>query len=85
MFLPQNTPVNALSIPAEAVTFSLDPQVLDEEFLTVNGGDLIERINVIRYWDTASVFEVDPKYWTARAARICYGPPPLSLARTPDR
>ena len=22
---------------------------------------------------------VDPKYWTARAACICYGPPPLSL------
>src|SRR5208282_4458072 len=24
--------------------------------------------------------EVDPKYWTGRAACICYGPPPLSLA-----
>jgi sigma-B regulation protein RsbU (phosphoserine phosphatase) len=29
--------------------------------------------------------EVDPKNWTARAACICYGPPPLSLARMPAR
>jgi predicted transposase YbfD/YdcC len=29
--------------------------------------------------------EVDPKYWTARVACICYGLPPLSLSWTPAR
>ena len=29
--------------------------------------------------------EVDPKYWTARAACICYDPPPLSPPPAPAR
>jgi len=35
--------------------------------------------------DDAASLEVDPKYWTARVACICYGLPPLSLSWTPAR